>query len=119
MAASRSEGSSSPRLAVREADGGAVLEVSGDWLLETIGPMDADLRALSDRYGPDMLTLDVSGLGRVDTSGAYLLGRPLRAADSGSSPARSPVSILSPGASSTKYMPVWCTAPRRCRYEAG
>lgn len=82
MAASRSEGSSSPRLAVREADGGAVLEVSGDWLLETIGPMDADLRALSDRYGPDMLTLDVSGLGRVDTSGAYLLGRPLRAADS-------------------------------------
>lgn len=67
---------------MREADGGAVLEVSGDWLLETIGPMDADLRALSDRYGPDMLTLDVSGLGRVDTSGAYLLGRPLRAADS-------------------------------------
>lgn len=81
MAARKSEGITPPRLAVREADGGAVLEASGDWLIETIGTMDANLRALGGRYGADSLTLDVSGLGRVDTSGAYLLGRALRSDD--------------------------------------
>ena len=51
MAARKSEGITPPRLAVREADGGAVLEASGDWLIETIGTMDANLRALGGGTG--------------------------------------------------------------------
>ncbi|WP_429910992.1 MlaE family ABC transporter permease [Glycocaulis sp.] len=78
MAATGTQTLTPPRLALRETEGGAVIEPTGDWLLETIGQMDRQVRALERDSGAKALRLDVSGLGRIDTSGAYLLGRPLR-----------------------------------------
>lgn len=70
-----------PRLTVSEADGRAVLQPSGDWLIETIGQMDRQMRAVEQQHSAKQISLDVSGLGRIDTSGAYLLGRGLRQGD--------------------------------------
>lgn len=81
MAARHTDSLVQPRLAVSEAEGRAVLEPSGDWLIETIGQMDRQVRAVERDHGVKALHLDVSGLGRIDTSGAYLLGRPLRQGD--------------------------------------
>lgn len=81
MVARTADTLTSPALALREGDGGAVLEASGDWTIETIGAMDRQVRDIAAAYKPSQLQLDVSGLGRVDTSGAYMLGRPLREGD--------------------------------------
>ncbi len=67
-------------LAMREADGRLVLEPSGDWLLETIAKMDRPLREAEASTPPDGMVIDLSGIGRIDTSGAYILGRALRRA---------------------------------------
>ncbi|MEO1027809.1 MAG: ABC transporter permease [Pseudomonadota bacterium] len=55
-----------------ELDNG-VLRVTGDWTVETIGQHDNALRGLPNKDEPFLL--DVSGLGRLDTAGAYLLDR--------------------------------------------
>ncbi|KPP82619.1 MAG: ABC-type phospholipid uptake system permease component MlaE [Oceanicaulis sp. HLUCCA04] len=81
MAAKGPDQREQPRLAIRETDGGAVLEAAGDWLIGTIGPLDRQVRAISDNHAPENLRLDTSGIGRIDTAGAYLLGRPLRKGD--------------------------------------
>lgn len=67
-------------LATREADGRLVLEPSGDWLLETIAKMDRPLREIAQSNPADRMVIDLSGIGRIDTSGAYMLGRGLRGA---------------------------------------
>ncbi|MCC5982252.1 MAG: MlaE family lipid ABC transporter permease subunit [Oceanicaulis sp.] len=67
-------------LATREADGKLVLEPSGDWLLETIAKMDRPLREIAASTPADRMVIDLSGIGRIDTSGAYMLGRGLRGA---------------------------------------
>lgn len=69
------------RLAVREEAGARVLEPSGDWLLETIGRIDRPLRDIEASSIPERIVVDLSGIGRIDTAGAYLLGRALRHAD--------------------------------------
>ena len=69
------------RLAVREEAGARVLEPSGDWLLETIGRIDRPLRDIEASSTPERIIVDLSGIGRIDTAGAYLLGRALRHAD--------------------------------------
>lgn len=68
------------RLATREEDGVLVLEPSGDWLLETIGRIDRALRDIEAASTPERIVIDLSGIGRIDTAGAYLLGRGLRRA---------------------------------------
>lgn len=50
-----------------------VLKVTGDWTVDTIGQHDGALRKLSTPGDP--LIVDVSELGSLDTSGAYLLDR--------------------------------------------
>ena len=57
--------------AVVEEDGQTVLALSGDWTVDTIAPLDADLRAIAAAPG----AADVSELGRLDTAGAYLIAR--------------------------------------------
>lgn len=81
MIARTAQTGTAPSLAIRETPDGAVLEPAGDWLIETIGPMDRAMRSASADYGPDRLSVDVSAVGRIDTSGAYLLGRGLRHGD--------------------------------------
>ena len=65
--------SSATRFQVGAADGGRqVLSIAGDWTVWTITLVEERLRSVKIR--PDAI-LDVSALGRIDTSGAYLIDR--------------------------------------------
>lgn len=64
-------------LTQRSENGKLILEPRGDWLVETIGAVDGALRKVERECDPDTLVIDLSFLGRIDTSGAYLLGRVL------------------------------------------
>ena len=61
----------------RNEQGRIILEPGGDWVIHTIGAMDSKLRQIERVCDPETLVLDLSGLGRIDTSGAYMLGRAL------------------------------------------
>ena len=67
----------SPDFALDQGDEGSVLRVSGDWTVATVPDVDAALRELAPGTP---LSLDVTNLGRLDTAGAFVLDRTLRAA---------------------------------------
>lgn len=62
-------------LSTRLEAGRLILEPRGDWVVQAIARLDAPLRKLEAESDPGSLAIDVSALGRIDTSGAYLLGR--------------------------------------------
>jgi phospholipid/cholesterol/gamma-HCH transport system permease protein len=64
-------------LDVSEQDGRAVISPRGDWLARTIDRVDGEIRRVASAFPPDRLSIDVSGLGRIDTAGAYVLCRTL------------------------------------------
>jgi phospholipid/cholesterol/gamma-HCH transport system permease protein len=59
-----------------------VLALSGDWTVDTIAGLEADLRALTDRLQPGAV-VDVGQLGRLDVAGAYLIDRTFRESPGG------------------------------------
>ncbi|KAA5801027.1 MlaE family lipid ABC transporter permease subunit [Alkalicaulis satelles] len=65
-------------LSMRRDGAQLVLEPRGDWLVDTIARLEPSLHQLERESGFSVLTIDVSGIGRIDTAGAYLLGRPLK-----------------------------------------
>ena len=65
-------------LTTRTQDGLVIVEPRGDWLIGAIGRFDAVLRKVEERHEPDKIRIDLSSLGRIDTAGAYLLGRTVR-----------------------------------------
>ncbi len=54
-----------------------IVEPRGDWVIETIGRFDSALKRIELGYEPGNIIIDLTALGRIDTSGAYLLGRTL------------------------------------------
>ena len=64
-------------LTTRQDGARLILEPQGDWLMETVGRFDRRLRRIESETDPKDLVIDLSGLGRIDTAGAYLLGRTL------------------------------------------
>ncbi|OYX50516.1 MAG: ABC transporter permease [Alphaproteobacteria bacterium 32-64-14] len=60
------------------ADGQQVLSIAGDWTVWTVALVEERLR--NTKISPDAI-LDVSGLERIDTSGAYLIDRAFGALD--------------------------------------
>ena len=64
-------------LKVREEDGRTILEPTGDWLAPRLAPVDAELRRIERDLDPGSVVIDLRGLGRIDTAGAYVLGRAL------------------------------------------
>ncbi len=62
-------------LEVRREGVTTVIAPKGDWLAAEIAPYDAQLRRLEAEVDPGAVVIDVSGLGRIDTAGAYMLGR--------------------------------------------
>ena len=54
-----------------------VLALSGDWTVDTIAVLEADLRALAGRLIAGS-AVDVGRLGRLDVAGAYLIDRTFR-----------------------------------------
>lgn len=61
---------------LHEESGETVLAVTGDWTVETIGPIDAEMRKVQFANGTPVL--DVSNLGALDTAGAFMIDRTLR-----------------------------------------
>src|SRR5215468_10561757 len=53
---------------------GLIFQAEGDWLLTTAGELDARLRALELPSGRRVV-LDLAGVERLDTAGAWLLKR--------------------------------------------
>lgn len=80
MAERRGDNRDQAGLSVTEEDGKTVLVPSGDWTVHTIGRCDRAVHQVQDSADADSIVIDFSELGRIDTAGAYLLGRPLRAA---------------------------------------
>lgn len=64
-----------PAFAVEEHDRRRILSVSGDWTVAHIAGLDDALRKLG---GPPLSGIDLSGLTRIDTSGAFLIVRTWR-----------------------------------------
>jgi phospholipid/cholesterol/gamma-HCH transport system permease protein len=67
------------RVVVRKDGGQTVAEIHGDWTVETVGRVHEPLRKIEESVDPSDLILDISFLGRIDTAGAYMLGRVSRA----------------------------------------
>ncbi|MEO1101784.1 MAG: ABC transporter permease, partial [Pseudomonadota bacterium] len=66
----------SPEFAFETEGGRTFLKVAGDWTVTTIGALDDVLRALPERVEPP--ALDVTGLGKLDTAGAFIIDRTIR-----------------------------------------
>lgn len=75
-------------LEVTERDGRTVLVPRGDWLARTLDVVDAEIRRIAETTDPARVAIDVTGLGRIDTAGAFVLGRVLgpQAAEEGEAP---------------------------------
>ena len=65
-------------LVVREDGRKTVLQPHGDWVVDTIGPQDGPIARVEESAEPGDIVIDLDNLGRIDTAGAYLLGRALR-----------------------------------------
>lgn len=52
-----------------------IVELHGDWTVETVGRMDATLRDVEDSVPPSDIVIDLADLGMIDTAGAYIIGR--------------------------------------------
>ena len=79
MSRDRQDNGRGGELSVAEEDGACIVTPSGDWVVATIGRFDRRLRELQGAAEADSIVIDLSGLGRIDTAGAYLLSRLLRA----------------------------------------
>lgn len=62
-------------LDVTEAGGRTLLVPRGDWLARTLDGVDAQVRGLAGSLDPSSVAIDLSSLGRIDTAGAFVLGR--------------------------------------------
>jgi phospholipid/cholesterol/gamma-HCH transport system permease protein len=61
----------------RNDDRAPVLALRGDWTVDTIAGLEAELAALAARLKPGAV-VDVADLGRMDVAGAYLIDRTFR-----------------------------------------
>jgi len=68
-------------LTTRQEGAHLIIEPRGDWRIGAIGGFDRALRQIEVENEPDNLIIDLGYLDRIDTVGAYLLGRTLRRCD--------------------------------------
>lgn len=61
-----------------ERDRAPVLALRGDWTIDTIAALEADLRVIGEKLSVNAV-VDVADLGRLDVAGAYLIERTMRA----------------------------------------
>lgn len=64
-------------LTIEEEDGRVVLVPTGDWIVDTIARFASDIARIDNDIDPGRVTIDLSGIDRIDTAGAYLLARPI------------------------------------------
>ncbi|MEE2526256.1 ABC transporter permease [Hyphobacterium sp. HN65] len=65
----------SAEINVRQDGRNVIIEPTGDWRVSTIGRVFREVERIESSYDANTVTIDVSGIGRIDTSGAFLLGR--------------------------------------------
>lgn len=59
-----------------QADNGVLRVVlTGNWTTHRVGPVDRAMRDLEAKNGVEKVEIDVSGMGRMDTAGAWMLDR--------------------------------------------
>ncbi|HEV7256079.1 MAG TPA: ABC transporter permease [Mesorhizobium sp.] len=63
-----------PRILVQDEDGFARAALSGVWTTRTVGVVDAEMRALGESADRPLL-LDLSGVAKMDTAGAWVVER--------------------------------------------
>ena len=71
----------SDRIATRRDENGLTLTLSGDWTIRTADGLDRTLRAVEGAGG--RAAIDLSGIERMDTTGAWLIERTKRALQDG------------------------------------
>lgn len=64
-----------PAVTTRKDGGQTIVTPSGDWTVQTIGSVVAQIRELERGNEHGRTIIDLSGIDRIDTAGAYLLGR--------------------------------------------
>ncbi|MEP9371469.1 ABC transporter permease [Mesorhizobium sp. KR1-2] len=64
-----------PFIAEAEHDGARVYALSGIWTTRTVAQVDAEMREIETRGVREPLILDVAGIEKIDTAGAWLLER--------------------------------------------
>ncbi|KAB0680840.1 ABC transporter permease [Aureimonas leprariae] len=62
-----------PSLTAEKADGGVVLQLSGDWLARTIGTVEKTVDDTREADLGSKIAVDVGDVGRIDTAGAFLV----------------------------------------------
>ncbi|PWE17068.1 ABC transporter permease [Marinicauda salina] len=81
MGARRLNSDRNAGFSTRREDGRTILDPRGDWTVETIGAFDGAVHEVEETVDPGDIVIDLTGLERIDTAGAYLLGRALRRCD--------------------------------------
>lgn len=64
-----------PRIAVEQEGDVLGCALAGTWTTRTVADVDADMRAIEKRSGFRTLALDLSGIEKIDTAGAWLIDR--------------------------------------------
>src|SRR5262245_53764066 len=68
-----------PRIAMDERDGVRSAVLAGNWTTRRVADVDAQLRKIEEDNKVKKLTIDLKGVGRIDTAGAWLIERLLSA----------------------------------------
>ncbi len=69
------EATSAPRVEIRDDADGVTVRLSGDWITRTIADVDRDMRSLETSGAGRSIRLDLSGVERMDTAGAWIIER--------------------------------------------
>lgn len=75
MSAKAMEKAERARVEVRDGRERVLVEAGGSWVAATIGPADRALRDLAARADKSNLVIDLTGVERMDTSGAWIVSR--------------------------------------------
>jgi len=64
-----------PTVSVSETGGETLVSLSGNWTTATVADADPAMRSLEADHGRGRLRIDMSGVGRLDTAGAWIIHR--------------------------------------------
>ncbi|MBU2148245.1 MAG: ABC transporter permease [Alphaproteobacteria bacterium] len=64
-----------PKVSVHDSDGHLTCALSGNWTTRRVARVDRTMRDIADKLATGGLVLDLSGIGRMDTAGAWLIER--------------------------------------------
>lgn len=87
-AAKSGDDTQTPRVHLSERDGGLVCALSGIWTTLTVAHVDAQMRDVAKRAAGGPLTVDLFGIAKLDTAGAWLIDRLVVACESRGGPVR-------------------------------